>query len=606
MPAALTVPASIEEIIQRFDASSESIEEIVVGETVNKARKALDKPSKEESLGAWSEALAFGLSSNNSNNDPWGSHFGPMGSMVDKEGKTHYFPDIAGTPPQTVDHWMERALELKNPVLIARYADLAWEFAAAIGQRKREPEMARMAIDSYLKSTSGTYRSQDYYRYKALERALELAIRLKDDARVDGVRGEFMRLHRESMKDDQKQWWRAFDGLLTKKKARLTDDERAELIADAEAIVKLRSDTFSNSFDPHITENAAQRLIKVYAREHRGGDIARLYLVIAKSFEHFAGLGNAMLASALLQTSMNAYARAGQPGEAKRIRIEMQKKIGELRDEMKSIGTDITIKKDDVETFLEQLIVDDLGQTFIKMAAEFLPKRKTLEQSVKKMAEEAPLMAHIAQHVMSDDRVVAIIGSVDEDLFGRLFQQAKLTYNFSHIWLREAFSRLFEKHDVLPEHFVSWANRHGIFADMSLLLEGMRAFFAGDPVKAAHVLIPQVESALRTIAGQLGKPVTKAHPKVKGASVVINMGDILYDDAITSQIGDDLTFYFLSLYADPRGYNLRNELAHGELDIHSMSDHLSRLLVHTLLVLGVWKEFAASFAQDNPRENIGA
>jgi lysyl-tRNA synthetase class 1 len=108
---------------------------------------------------------------------------------------------------------------------------------------------------------------------------------------------------------------------------------------------------------------------------------------------------------------------------------------------------------------------------------------------------------------------------------------------------------------------------------------------------------------LRAIAGQLGKPVTKAHPKVKGASVVINMGDILYDDAITSQLGDDLTLYFLSLYADPRGYNLRNKLAHGEFDIHSMSDHLSRLLVHTLLVLGAWKEFAASFAKDNPMEN---
>ena len=49
------------------------------------------------------------------------------------------------------------------------------------------------------------------------------------------------------------------------------------------------------------------------------------------------------------------------------------------------------------------------------------------------------------------------------------------------------------------------------------------------------------------------------------------MGDILYDDAITSQLGDDLTLYFLSLYADLRGYNLRNELAHGDLDADLMS-----------------------------------
>src|SRR5262249_41191279 len=145
---------------------------------------------------------------------------------------------------------------------------------------------------------------------------------------------------------------------------------------------------------------------------------------------------------------------------------------------------------------------------------------------------------------------------------------------------------------VLPEHFVGWANRHGLFEDTSPLLEGVRAFYEDDHVKAAHVLIPQVEHAMRSIAGQLGKPVTKPHQKVKGASVVINMGDILYDDAITSALGDDLTLYFLSLYADPRGYNLRNELAHGELEFLSMGDHLSRLLMHTLLILGLWKELA--------------
>jgi len=308
-------------------------------------------------------------------------------------------------------------------------------------------------------------------------------------------------------------------------------------------------------------------------------------------------MGDAMLASSLLQSALNNYAKAGQPEEAKRIRIAMQEKIGESRNEMKSISSDITIKKDDVEAFLKGVILPDLGQTFMRLAVEFLPKRKTLEEAVKKSAEDAPLMAHIAQHIMADDRVVAIIGSVDEDLFGRCFQQAKFTFSFSQVWLSEAFRRLAETHNLVPEHFAGWANRHGLFEDMTLLLEGVKAFFCGDHVKAAHVLIPQIEHALRSIAGKLGKPTTKAHPKVKGASVVINMGDILYDDAITSQLGDDLTLYFLSLYADPRGYNLRNELAHGDLDADSMSDHLSRLLMHTLLVLGLWKELAASFAK---------
>lgn len=601
MTEGLRVPASIEAIIQRYDASQEAIEEMALSEKINVARKALDKPSEVENTGAWAEALAFALS-DGGERSPWNTHFVPMGSGVDKGGNVVYFPDIAGTPPVVVDHWIERAKSTHHPVMVARYADLAWDFAGPIGKRKRDPEMARIAIDAYVASAGGNWRSEDYYRYPALDRALELAILLKDNERIDRVRAEYMRMHRETMKGDQVQWWRAYEALIENKNARLTDEERSELVTDAEKIVAWRSDTTSPAFDPHATEHAANRLIKLYAKEYRGEDIARLHLVIAKAFEHFAGRGNAMLASSLLQTSLNNYAQAGQPEEAKRIRIAMQEKIGESRNEMKSVGTDITIKRDDVEAFLEGVILPDLGQTFVRLAVEFLPKRKTLEEAVKKSAEEAPLMAHIAHQVMSDDRVVAIIGSVEEDLFGRCFQQAKYKLSFSQIWLREAFSRLFEKHEVLPEHFASWANRHGLFADMTLLLEGVRAFFDGDHVKAAHVLIPQIEHALRSIAGQLGKPVTKAHQKVKGASVVINMGDILYDDAITSQLGDDLTFYFLSLYPDPRGYNLRNELAHGDLDADSLSDHLSRLLMHTLLVLGLWKELAASFAKSTAGE----
>jgi lysyl-tRNA synthetase class 1 len=252
------------------------------------------------------------------------------------------------------------------------------------------------------------------------------------------------------------------------------------------------------------------------------------------------------------------------------------------------------IKKDDVEKFLEVVVLPDLGQTFVRLAVEFLPKRSALEESVRKIAEEAPLMARVTQKIMTDDRVAAIVGSVDEDPFGRLFQQVKFTYAFSNLWLREALSRTVEAHNVVPEHFVGWANRHGLFDDTGLLLHGVRAWFECDPVKAVHVLIPQIEHAVRAIAGQLGRLVTKAHQKIRGASVAINMGDILYSDEMAEHLGPDLMFYFLSLYADPRGLNLRNDVAHGLLDAGSMHDHVVRLLIHTLLVLGLWKELAAA------------
>jgi lysyl-tRNA synthetase class 1 len=92
-------------------------------------------------------------------------------------------------------------------------------------------------------------------------------------------------------------------------------------------------------------------------------------------------------------------------------------------------------------------------------------------------------------------------------------------------------------------------------------MEGVTAWYDQDFVKAAHVLVPQIEVGLRAIVSQIGKPVTKPHPTIQGVSVAIGMGDMLYTKDVRDALGDDLTIHFLALYADPRGFNLRNDLA---------------------------------------------
>jgi lysyl-tRNA synthetase class 1 len=174
---------------------------------------------------------------------------------------------------------------------------------------------------------------------------------------------------------------------------------------------------------------------------------------------------------------------------------------------------------------------------------------------------------------------------------GAFFHEAKFAFQFVRPWLAQAFRHLFEKHEVVPEHFAGWANRHGLFEDMSLLVEGVRAWTREDHVKAAHVLVPQIEHALRRIADSLGVPVTKPHPKVPGTSVAIGMGEILYNDRVAEALGPDVTLHFQALFADPRGMNLRNEVAHGLMNASQFYWHLGNLIVHSLMILGLWKEF---------------
>jgi lysyl-tRNA synthetase class 1 len=592
LTAQLSVPAVLEEFVQRYDAKEEPFDEFGIGGELNAARRKLNNPSVLEQDGAWAEVLAFALATGQHEN-PWNSYFGPMGSGTDDQGKTSYFPDIAGTSPLAVSHWAARARSLHHPFLKARYADLAWDMSGLIGKRRRDPEDARIAIDCYLEAIPRM--AEDHEHVLFAIRALDLAVLIGDKERTDRARTTLMGIHRGVMKAHVGMWWYTIDRLLEDKKAGVTDDERAELVADLEGIVTNGSTVDDpTKFNPHDAKDAAERLIRHYRRLDKFDDIRRLHRMVGKSFEHFASNADPMLAAALLQTANDEYHHAGLKEERDRTRIQMQQKIGAAGENLQSIEHKIEISRDDMKKFLDLVVVDDLVTSFVRIAREFLLNRTELEQQIQKSLKEAPLMAHITQVIVADNRVAAKIGSVGEDAFGRLFHQAKFAFQFVTPWLAQAFRRLLEKHPVVPEHFAGWANRHGLFDDMSLLLDGVRAWERNDQVKAAHVLIPQIERALRKLADNLGVPITKVHPRIAEASVVIGMGDILNNEKVAEALGPDTTLHFQALYADPRGMNLRNEIAHGLMDAGQFYWHLGNLIVHSLLVLGLWKEFGAN------------
>src|SRR6516162_5595758 len=587
----IVVPTAIEAVIRNYDSTELSFTALDVQQAIGTARSSLQNPSEAENLGAWVETLAFSLTDGRdyAGASPWGTFFCPMGSGTDEDGQVRYFPDIAGADARVITHWSNRAKTISHPVLKARYADLVWDMCTVIYGTRRDPEMARLAIDAYLASVAKLNELHD--RFTTILRALDLASLIRDRERVELARAALLQLHWEAMDRREGLWWFAFDRLIADKNVGVTEEERQKLIADLEELVIYFGDTSTpKSFNPHALQDAAKRLVRHYTRLDRSSDVKRLHEAVARAFEHFAGLGNAMLASAVLQTAVNAYRDAGLTEESKRARIQMQEKIGQARENIGTIESEIRILREDMEEFLKAIAACDLGSTFVRIAANFLPKRHLLEEAVQKSMEHTPLMALMPHMIIAGDHVAAKVGSVPDDPLGRLVEQTRMDLGFSGIWLQGALQQTIDTHEATPEHFVSWANRLGLFDDLTFLLEGVRAWFASDLIKAVHVLVPQVEKGLRNITAQLGKPVTKSHPSIAGVSVTINMGDILYSKELAELLGPDLTLYFLALYADPRGMNLRNCVAHGQLE--SVTSSLVQLIIHTLLVFGVWKELA--------------
>lgn len=89
----------------------------------------------------------------------------------------------------------------------------------------------------------------------------------------------------------------------------------------------------------------------------------------------------------------------------------------------------------------------------------------------------------------------------------------------------------------------------------------MFAGYDNDFVTALHILVPQLEHFVRYHLNQAGIKTTNLDKydveNENGLSSLIN------SDGVSDVFGEDLSFEIKALFCDPRGPNLRNELAHG-------------------------------------------
>jgi hypothetical protein len=582
------VPTSIEQVIAAFNSRDGAYSLHDVRTALINARQALASPTPEASLAAGSEIAAFSFVGGQGEQH-WRTYFGPLVSGT-HDGMPFVAPDIAEVTNDIIEHWKARARFLSHPLLKSRYSDLVWDLARKVGGAPREHEFARIAIDAYLDCVSRELVDSSPRQFDPAFRAHSLASQIGDGTRSADVKRVIMQLHRKTMESDNPTWWMGFDFFIAQQTSAVRD-ELSEIARDLESVVAKHREVGSHC-NPHAVEGAAKRLVSYYRRTRDRDNAKRVFSTIAQVHEHHAAMGDATLSTIVLQKAVDAYKAAGMIVEADHARVRMQGRIHDARSEMRQISHEYTIPREDMETFLDSILHEDPGVTFVRLAAQFLSSQSDTEKQLTKLAEVAPLTAALKSFTLANDHVSAIVGSVEDDKLGREIAQASQNLSVSSVWLSEAMDKAIEKHGWIPEHFVAWTNRLGLFDETSCLMHGFRAWYDGDLVKAIHVLVPQIELGLRGIVASAGKPITKADSARPGVSTAVGIGDMLYNQEIGELIGPDLRLHFLALFADSRGLNLRNRLAHGLLKYDEMHDGIVLWLVQSLLVFGVWDRLA--------------
>ena len=138
--------------ILEIDAAQMPLDEHRVAESIQGAPGAKDLAEKLRTE-ARNDYVAFQFVGSHEGASGWGTHFGPNFTGVRPGGQLWEFPAKSDVTPDAVSQWRSRTGQLSHPVLVARYADLAWDLAL-IGGEKPDPQDARSASYAYLKSAT--------------------------------------------------------------------------------------------------------------------------------------------------------------------------------------------------------------------------------------------------------------------------------------------------------------------------------------------------------------------------------------------------------------------------------------------------------------------
>ncbi len=572
-----------EEIESRADFDIHS-----VANALGEYRQKQQQITSEVEFALLAEQFAFTMSIDpKQERSGWGSYFAPMFTSHGTEGIRTSHP-LELLSADTIAYWSARAAEAANPMLRARYADAAWELARLVQGAKRDISNARSAIDAYITASAAS--NEVYPTIVALRRALQLSLSIQDDERTQHVVNEMFALADRGAEPSKIGTSIAvFDSLYElRRKVKLPDERLRKMIGDLEHYLVSAARAENPELDQWGARQYGDRLLKHYRSVGTPEDVIRVTRLIGGAIENAAEKGNPSVAAAWLHEAQVAYMKAQLKDDADRVLVKIKEKGREAKGQMVSHVETMSIPVSEVQDFLDHIAKGGLDACFLRIAEFFIPKADKLRERLAHLKANYPLSAMFPISFIEDDQMVARVGSIEDDEEGRLVHETAQEMQFWVIFLMESLERMFVEHGLLPDEFVDLLYRTDLWGTdrYQILKNGVRHYRDGDFIAAIHVLVPQIEHALRVLLSRLLRATNLYNPKTE-AYQEKDLGGILADDAMKKLLGEDFSRYLRALLTDQRGWNLRNRLSHGLYSAHFFGRQTADRVVHILMVISL-------------------
>ncbi len=557
-------------------------------------RQVWQKFSTERPPFEWlSEIIAFQfMEEYRGNIEGYGDYFGPMMEATSADGTPIRAPDAKLVTAEMIAYWAERAKSSQHPVMAARYAGLVFDLSKIVTGKAASFEIAEIYFNNLLKISEDRLQEHEKDIVHKLERAIHVAISLKNEGWLAKARQETLACQNRINRDDAPGYWAIAHRLLIEnKKSQITGEEEKQIINGLEnRLSSLELKIVDGQMaDPWNYETAAEPLANYYKRKNSKTDLERIVTIWGNAFEKAIETVSGMLASSWLQHIHEIYIRYGFKDKAEWVAKKLHDVGESVIEELKPHSVEVQIPKEEIEKFVAAFTNADIERALARLAIHFIPDKKETLEMVHKLAKENPFSYLVTRQIMdSDGRVVAIVNSPDVDPEGHIIQQITMEMGLRSVFFDDVAAGIDKKFGWNKENLLNFIYKSPCFQDerKGIIEKGISAYIEGDYLVSAHLLIPQIEEAVRTILEMFGGAVLEKNRQSEGFKYK-TLDKLLREEAIQHVLGDNLSFYLRVILTDPRGLNLRNDVCHGLIKdngIHRI--HINRI-IHVLLCLGL-------------------
>ncbi|MEI6092634.1 MAG: DUF4209 domain-containing protein [bacterium] len=578
--------------LKELEASPDKLDEFKIHDKLNNFVK---KENILNIIEVTSELLAFLLVENyHEDGKDNVLYFGPMFRM----GETD-IPDLKEITPEIIACWEKRAQEATNLIFKNRYANLVWEFKLSVTQQKADIKYAWLIIDSSIALADSDIHSYEMSIFSKLERAISIAASINDKKRISTLVNSIIS-YEDKVAEDSKigLWGKAYDILMDEKNIRnlLEEKDINKIISGLEnRLARLVSQTPK---DPWAIEHAAFRLAEHYRRMNKNDETVRVLSYYREAFEDLSEKADSLVSSAWLEGVHKALLKFGMHSEADEVLTKLQQVSKKIHSELKSISVSREIKKEDMDAYIASLLSGSYQEALIRIIINFIPKYDSIVEQIKDLSKTAPMTFMISKKIIDDKGVpCATIRSVEDDLEGNVCHQMSQNMSFASGLFGLVFKEFCSHFSVDANKLIDFLYESPVFDidRKSFVTKGIEAHFNGDYFVSISLLIPQLEHVVRCFIESCGGNIYKVRSVSKDRYssryfTPLNLDDLLRDKCFLEIYKKDIQQYLRVVFTDPRGWNLRNDVCHGDFASGKVDSAVSLRVVHALLCLALARQ----------------